>query len=36
MKCGNRFLGFDPATGDDRAAYFEKTKLPGDTFKRVR
>ena len=33
MKFGERFVGFDPATGGDWAAYVELTKLPDNTFK---
>lgn len=33
MKFGERFVGFDPATGDDSSAYAEITKMPDNTFK---
>ena len=33
MNFGERFVGFDPATGDDSSAYAEITKLPDNTFK---
>lgn len=33
MKFNARFVGFDPATGDDWAAYAEITKLPDDTIR---
>lgn len=33
MKSGDRFVGFDPATGDDWSAYVEVIKLPDNTFK---
>ena len=33
MNFGERFVGFDPATGDDSSAYAEITKLPDDTLK---
>ena len=33
MNRGKRFVGFDPATGDDSSAYLEITKLPDDAFK---
>lgn len=31
MNNGERFVGFDPATGDDWAAYVELIKLPDNT-----
>ncbi len=33
MNFGERFVGFDPATGDDSSAYAEITKMPENTIK---
>ncbi len=33
MNFGERFVGFDPATGDDSSAYAEITKMLDNTIK---
>ncbi len=33
MESGERFVGFDPAAGDDSSAYVEVTRRPDNTFK---